>query len=230
MAKTSPGIAGKISGSVGGTQFRSTRYGNVLCETTIPVSRYTPPKQKTTQRFSNASRLWAKVRYEDVQQWNKLGDTFKKVDKLGNKYSQRGLDLFKQVNRQLVEINEPVILKAPKKVFPKDLIKPEFEIIKDGTLKDIRLHFNKPIHKDTKYIIFATPLMKYGRNSPKDSWFRTIAIIDSTFFSGYSLLNEYLTVFQFLMHDYYRISFRIKPVSKISGLTLPVLQIFSSSD
>jgi hypothetical protein len=225
MAKTGPGILGKISGSIGGTQFRQTRYGTVVCNTTNPVNRWSPSKQTSTIRFGNASQLWAKVKHSEVENWKSLADTCIKTDKLGNEFFMRGLDLFKQLNRQLVEINEPVIFTAPKKVFPKIIVSPEFEILGDKKLEDIRLFFKFPVHKDTKYIIFATPMLKSGINSPKPSWYRKIAVIDSAFLSGYSLLNEYLAVF-ITFGNTHRIGFKIKPVSIISGFTLPVIPVF----
>ncbi len=230
MAKASPGMAGKLSGSIGGTQFRQTRYGTVVCNTTIPVNRWSPSKQTSNIRFGNASRLWAKVKHSDVADWNKLADSFVKIDKLGNEYSMRGIDLFKQVNRELVEINEPIIFKTPKKVFPKTIITPKFEILGDKKLDDIRLFFKHPIHKDTKYVIFATPMLKPGINSPKPSWYRKFAVIDSTFISGYSLLNEYLEVFKHTVSNSQRIGFKIKPVSILSGFKLPYIPVFCCPD
>ena len=227
MAKARSGLLTKISGSVGATQFRQTRYGLVLCNTTIPVNRWSPAKESSNHRFGNTSRLWAKVKYQDVDNWNQLADTINKTDKLGNEYSPRANDVFKHVNRYLFEINEPVIFVAPKKVLPKLIESPEIDLKVSERLDDLCLFFKKPIHKDTKYIIYATHPVNNGRNSPKDSWFKKFAVIDSTFLSGYSLINEYLAVHQSNIYPYYRIFFRIKPVSRISGFTLPIIKVFA---
>jgi hypothetical protein len=73
-------------------------------------------------------------------------------------------------------------------------------------------------------------MLKHGRNSPKPSKFRIIAILDHTFLSGYSLLDEYLSVFQSNADNSNRIAFRIKPVSTISGLTASGLALLQAPD
>jgi hypothetical protein len=104
MAKARSGIFDKVSGTMGGTQIRQTRYGTVLGKRSVPVNRKTSPKQISNARFGDASRLWAEVIPSEVETWNKLADTLITNDKLGNTYSIRGVDLFKKINRSLVEI------------------------------------------------------------------------------------------------------------------------------
>ena len=230
MAKARSGIFDKISGSIGGNQFRQTRYGTVIGLNTIPVNRRTSPKQTSNARFSNTSRLWAQVKPSQVEAWNKLADTVIKTDKLGNTYSMRNIDLFKHINRTLLEIGEPVIFSAPKKVFPSQLLSPRFDIKASPELTDIRLYFKSRIPKNTKIIIYATPMIKFGRNSPPPSKFRIIAILDHTFLSGYSLLKEYLTIFQTNVENSNRIAFNIRPVSCISGFSAPDYSVLQAQD
>jgi hypothetical protein len=230
MAKARSGIFNKISGSMDGTHFRQTRYGIVMALNGVPVNRKTSPKLTSTTRFSNASRLWAKVKPADVVAWNRLADTFIKTDKLGNSFPMRGLDLFRQVNRTRLEINEPVSLSAPDKIFPKMILIPRFDVFASKKLIDIRLRFKSAIPENTKIIVYATPMLKFGRNSPKPSQFRTIAILDFTFLSGFSLINEYLSVFPTDSVKSFRIAFKIKPVSCISGLSAPEFAVLQAPD
>ena len=115
-------------------------------------------------------------------------------------------------------------------MFPKQLNNPRFDIIASPELSDIKISFRSGIQKNTKYIIFATPMLKEGRNIPQTSKYRIIAILDHTCLSGYSLLNEYKSVFQDTVNDTNRIAFRIKPVSTISGLNASDFAVLQAPD
>ena len=218
MAKTGKSILGSISGTIGGTQFRKTRHGQVMGMRGVPLIKRTPLKQLSTGKFGTVSKLWKEVTPPQVEAWNKLAETIVKTDKLGNSWSMRGIDLFKQINRTLMEIGEPVTLSAPKAIFPKPLLAPGFEIIASPLLQDIRLNFSSPIQENTKYIIFATPALRYGINSPNPSAYKIIALIDHTFLSGNSLINGNNAILQYMAGVSNRFAFRIKPVSVVSGL------------
>ena len=218
MAKIGKSILGKLSGSIGNTTIINSKYGTSLRQKTKPINRWSELKQNSKHNHFAATQLWSKITPYQHEVWLKLAETFVRIDKEGNEYAWRAYDLFRKINRNLIEINEPVTLDAPKKTYPKQFKSIDVEISASQKLENIRIFFKPAIPQNTKFIIYASPQMAYGRFSTKKSFYRKIAVIDSTFHSGYSILNEYMSAYKDSPYGTFKIAFRFRPVSKISGL------------
>ena len=220
-------IIDKISGSAGSDTFVNSTYGGPQLRRKVYHKDLFPSDAKaiSNKRCGNVTRLWAEVSPAQLLEWEKFAKTFKRINRVGVKLPVRPIDSFKQVNNNLVGINEPHLLSPPKKVYPKEFESIEVKIISRTTnndqlstnlLEDIRVFFKPSVHKDTKVVVYATGILKGGVNKPKDSKYRRIAIMDSAFISGISLLSSYLSVFQVDNKYPVKIAFRFKPVSRIS--------------
>ena len=129
----------------------------------------------------------------------------------------------RSINRTLVEIKEPFIFDPPKKVYPLQFKFFKVEITASDKLDDIRIFFKPNIPENVKVMVFASYQMKMGMNSTKKHFYRKIAVIDSTFKSGSSLLEHYMYAYQDYRFSTAKIAFRFVPVSKLSGLrSIPI--------
>ena len=80
-----------------------------------PVNTWSEAKYASNQRQATVSRLSAKFTWEQVLAWRQFATLFKKINKVGQEVPWRYLDLFRSINRTLVEIKEPFIFDPPKK-------------------------------------------------------------------------------------------------------------------
>ena len=248
MAKFNGSMLGKISGKTGGTQFYPSSQGNIMRISPIPVNVWTPARQRARLRMNKAVKSWALVSFEMADRWNAFASEFKHTDKVGKELIYKGREIFIMINSNRLEINEPIILEPPQKVYPENFTSINVNIIHNSLLNtqyplpdtqnvlpdtqysipdtnDIRLSFDPEIHKDTKFIIYATSDLRPGVNSIKPCWYKKIAVIDSTFLSGFSIVNEYKAVFKFLSLKSNRIAFFFRPVSAMSGFSLPGIEV-----
>ena len=99
---------------------------------------------------------------------------------------------------------------------------------------DIHLFFDPPLETDTRIVIFATIMLKLCNNRFQDGWFKKIGYIDSGFKSGDSIQKLYASIFgltqlpkltpTFTFSNPFKIAFRLKTVSAISGFTSPIIK------
>ena len=242
MAKFKSGILGNISGSMGAAEFVNSRYGQVLRSKTIPIKRNTVPGDFTKSKFRDVNKLWGKITIAQHKGWLEFAKSFTRIDKAGNEVPCRAIDVFKSVNRNLIEINEPVLFDAPKMIYPKALKTIDVEIIERTTnsphasggqittnyLDDIKLHFKPEIGKNVKYRVFATHMLRRTVYFVKPCWYRKIGVIDSNFISGSSILNEYNSIFKDIDIGTNRFGFLFIPTSTISGLTSTPIELLST--
>ena len=206
---------------MGGTTFVDSVYGPYMRPLTIPINTWSLGKQTSKQRHSNVNYLWWRLTPNQVKGWKDLASTMTRINKSKVEVKVRAYDLFKKVNRNLIEIGEPPIFDAPKKVYPKQFNYVDVDIYAVDKIDDLILNFKPAIHKDTKIIISASSSQNYGRNSPKKHIYKQIAVIDSNFKSGSSFLEAYLSVYKDNRKDTFKIAFSFRPVSRISGLSVP---------
>ena len=239
MAKFRSGILGKISGSIGATEFVNSRYGQVLRSKTIPIKYNSVSGDFSKTKFKDANYLWGNLTVAQHKAWVELANSLTRIDKAGNEVPCRAIDVFKSVARNLIEINEPVIFDAPKKVYPKTLDNIDVEVIVRTTnneqrsttsLEDIKLHFDPAIDKNVKYKIFATPMLRRTMYFVKPCWYRKIAVIDSGFQSGSSIFNEYNSIFKGIDLGTYKFGFLFIPTSTISGFTASPIEILTTNN
>ena len=219
MALFNKNILGEIRRSIGNITFINSRFGNYIRQKVRPFSRQTVSKKKSKDKYAYVRQLWAQLTPAQHQQWLKFAETFIRVDNDGNEFQKRAYDIFRTVNRNLIEINEPITMTPPPKVYPELIDSLIVKITASSTLEDIQVFINTSIPQNTKYIIFASPNMSLGRNSTKKHFYKEIAVIDSSFISGTSFLKEYISAGLNFMPPTFKIAFRYRAVSTISGLS-----------
>jgi hypothetical protein len=220
MAKFKTGIISNISGSTGGTSFSSSRYGNVMRLKPQPINTWSEIKQNAISKNVNVARLWAKCTPAQVEAWTEFAKDFKRIDRSKTEVACRPVDIFRKINRNRWEVNEPFIFNPPKKIYPNQFTSIDFEIIASDKIDDLKVYFKPKIEKGTKIMVFVSRMLKYGENSSKKSFYKKIGWIDSNFKSGDSILDKYLSVYKLNTRNTFKLAFKFKPVSIISGLSL----------
>ncbi len=127
-------------------------------------------------------------------------------------------------------IGEPIKLEPPSFDYPQYITNIKISYINKKGKQDIRLLFNPEINKDTRIILSATRPLNKGKRYIDNSQFRQIAIIGDEFKSGCSVLAQYLTVYNYLEEDFYKISFKYREVNRISGISNMERQIVMYKD
>ena len=219
MALIGNSILGEMGGSLGNTSIVKTRYSKYIKRKSRPTNRRTQRQKTSKNRYRSVYYMWAKLTPAQHQQWLKFASTFIHVDKEGNEFEKRAYDLFRTINRNLIEINEPTTLIPPKKVYPDPIESFSVKITASKELEDIKVFLDTPVPQNTKVIIYASPEMGLGQNSTKKSFYKKVKVIDSTFLSGTSILNEYLALNILCPPHTFKFAFKFRAVSTISGLS-----------
>jgi hypothetical protein len=135
-----------------------------------------------------------------------------------------GMVLFLSFNRNLQEAEEPYVRIAPSyPVFPPSLFDTSIEIQLEETAIDIIFYNNTQIDKDTKVIIYATPILTSGKIEINKRLYRKIGVIDSDFKKGDSICEFYFDVFNEIPEEGDEISFIFKSVNRNIGTVSPPL-------
>jgi hypothetical protein len=225
MAKFNSGIIGSISGSIGGTEFVKSNKGDYIRIKSNPVNTWTPARERVKHRMAKAVRAWSLITYEQSIAWADFAFGLTKTDKVGKIIPYSNRDIFIKVNCNLLEINMPVILSPPEKVYPQQIESVDAEIFSVNGIDDIKLSFNPQIHNSTKIIVYSTYPLKPGVFKVKPCWYKKIAVLDSSFISGSSIIKDYKTVFPHYSLKSARIGILFRPVSAISGFDKPSTEI-----
>ncbi|MCX6162082.1 MAG: hypothetical protein NTV87_12225, partial [Ignavibacteriae bacterium] len=137
-------------------------------------------------------------------------------------------------NINLREIGLPDIFDPPVNYSVQEYEEFELEISYDeNNYMDIRLFFDPPLKKNTVIEIFATMQLKLCSFSFKNSWFKKIGCINSSFKSGDSIQKLYATIFNLPTlkktgTGSFKIAFRLKTVSVISGFASSLIETSAS--
>lgn len=245
MTKFKPGIVTNLSGTMGGTSFVNNPYTPHLRLKTNPINRWSPAKETSKVHQSKVTRLWGSLTPKQVCGWKQLAAQLTRVNSAGAVVKVRANDLFKKLNRNLVEIKEQPILIAPEKHLPlqfasvttlitvTDMQTYQYGVFYDNnphTLEDIKVIFEPAIPEDNKVIVYASPMLKYGINSTKKHFYKIIAVIDSEFISGTSILPFYLKAYPNYLSGTFKIAFGFKHISRISGFPASTIQFIQIPD
>ena len=72
MAKFKTGILPNISGSMGGTSFSSTPYGNVMRLKPQPINTWSKIKQNAIGKNVSVAKIWAKCTPAQIEAWTEF--------------------------------------------------------------------------------------------------------------------------------------------------------------
>ena len=215
-------------GRLGANNISHNKYGPFMAMLPIPSQNRTEAQMNVNHRTGDLSHAWSvKLIDEQYEAWLQFAMQFKKTDSFGNIYTPAARDVFMSCNSNLRNVGLPVIFEAPHNIPPQSFSSFTIESSAENKLLKLNLFIEPEIQKDTRILIFATDHLKYSKRKFKNSWFRLIGYIDSTFKSGDSISSLYVTRFNNLspVRDT-KIAFRFRPVSVISGLALPHIETY----
>ena len=230
----------KAHGKLGGNKFSSNRYGPYSSLKPRTNYTYSVAQSRVTGQFGAVTRKWSQnLNQQQLDAWLKLSEKFKKTDSLGNVYVPPPRDIFMSCNINLREIGLPDILDPPENYSVQTYQDFKLEISYDAdNYMDIHLFFDPPLEPDTRIVIFATMILKLCNNSFQDRWFKKIGCVDSRFKSGDSIQKLYASIFPLTQRPKltptrtfslpFKIAFRLKTVSAISGFASPLIKTSAS--
>lgn len=218
MAKYKPSkLFEKLKGSIGDITFFDSKYGSQIRSKPIPKNKRTPAQRRVRNYQTKATQAWTLVNTQQVMTWKAFALRFPYKNNIGEKVYYTGRTMFIKCNRSLLEISQPIILDPPKNTKVQALNSIDVDILISGNYYDIKLLIKPALNKNTKLLVFATAFIKPGINTPKSNKYKEIAVLDSTFISGSSILDYYNKVFLYQNYNSFKIAFRFKAVSSISG-------------
>jgi hypothetical protein len=162
--------------------------------------------------------------------WSRLTSKITLSDKSDNKYHPAPRDIFTGFNSNLSEVGLPISFDPPEKFSVQSFKSFKVQIISDNDNSDILLFFKPAIAKDTRIMIFATKDLRNSINFYRQSRFKLIGFIDSSFKSGDSILSLYRSIpnFNYKFYDNFKIAFHFKPVSCSSGYSKDLFESSAS--
>ncbi len=212
-----------LTGKQGGTVFSSNQYGPYTCDRRIPVDPKTTQQQNVRAGTAAIARHWAKLTPVQRQNWCSMADNYI-FEKKGKRYVLPGFYFFMKMNRNLYEVNEPILENFHPDRFSQPQIFTSFKVrlIDTPTDKDLQLIIYPPINSTTKIKLSATMPLKvtelYGTHKT-----RKIAVLDSSFVSGSSIKDYYLNKYPTLPESNSKAFFDIKSTNINSGIsTTPI--------
>ncbi len=215
-------------GKIGGIVFSENRYGPYTTLRSMPVRRESPALSRVRSTMSALSQIWSyKLSDEQYAAWTKYAEKFKSKDTSGNTYNPAPRDIFTNHNFNLKSIGLPVNLDPPKNKSVQNIGQFKFTAFAENrNLEYIDFFFKPELDGDTRILIFATNFLKNSIFYFKDTWFRQIGYIDSSFKSGDSILKLYNSVFltNTITPSNFKIAFRFKVISAISGISTPIIE------
>ena len=216
----------RLSGKVGNLNFADTKMGPVMRSKRRYHRPDTDAVKASNKKLGAAQNSWSNIPDRVKRLWNEFGKQFMHINKLGYSWHFTGQEIIIRVNRNLLEIDEPILISPPENisVFTYDSI--SLQVIKDGYyVKDIILNtVPERCPDDVKVIIYATDMLKKGTLYVNPNKYRKIGYIDSSFVSGSSILSMYRTVFLSHIMLSFKLAFILKPVNRLTGLNAEPLE------
>lgn len=154
-------------GKLGGQVYSKNRGGSYVRNNAIPVNPQTPFQQASRAILTQLSQQWSTLSQERIRAWNAATDKFKRNNIFGDAKKLSGKNLFTSLNKNLIEVNEDVLLDPPS---PEDIVVPVKVTVgiewDDGTLN----FFVQPESASSvEYLtIRATPVVSAGTSFIKN--------------------------------------------------------------
>lgn len=212
-----PNKAGKVGGSV----FAKGRYGPYEKIKTNPVQPRTPYQRDVRTKQMSVSLLWDTLSSAQKAVWDNTPVVFGLKTK-GNRGFMTGYMLFMQINRNLLDIGEAMITDCPQHlVTPEILASFSAEIKTTPGSEDIKLNFSPVLTAGNKLVISATPVLKSDSQNG-NKFLRIIAVKDSTFLTGGSVMSDYIARFKAMPETGRAVLFSVKCIDTATGQTGPV--------
>lgn len=213
------GTVNGVSGKLGDEVHSHTRNRKYAKKATTKEFIKTEGRARTMDSFAVRISGWNKLTDSQIDVWEDRARALR-LRSIGQRtIIQTGRELHNYINLNLHEIGEPPRIYAPNFDYPQYILNMTAQFIKESEPPDIRLDFKTEIQENTRIIIYATHSLKRGQRQVENSWYKKIGVIGSEFKSGDSILARYLRVFDTILPEMYKISFKYREVHKISGIS-----------
>ncbi len=208
-----PGLSGKVAGSV----FQRNKYGRFVRNKTIPTNPQTVSQQEVRLNVSDLSKTWGTLTEAQRQNWIAEAQNYP-LTKKGRTYTLAGYMYFMMLNRNLQEIDQPVITDCPPIGKPQKFDFFSVNITTTPGTEDIKLFISAPVDAGTKIKLYSTRHIKPGVYNFSRK-LNKIGVIDSTFITGGSIKSLYLAKYGTLPGTGDKVYFAIQPTLVDSGAT-----------
>lgn len=216
MAKIKLGpFMSDIRNRIGGVVFSKNSAGNYIRRGVTPVNPQSVAQQLVRQFLTQVAQSWRGLTEDQRKNWNEVTDSFKKTDIFGNSLAPTGFNLFTRLNRNLLEIGEPVITDAPLPVAVQGFL--SLDLAANTTGATLQAAFTPAIDAFTKVIVFATAPQSAGVSFVKAE-FRKIKVLSTADASPDGLEAEYITKFGALPPIGAKVFIQFRPVNIATGL------------
>ena len=208
-----------LSGKQGNIVFSSNQYGPYSADKSIPFNPNTEAQQKVRSGTAGISRIWSTLTSVQRQQWCERSKKFA-FSKKGIQYYLPGFYFFMKLNRNLYEINEPIMRDCPSflNYEPQDFSSFEVRMVDTHSGKDLLLFLFPAINNNTKIKLFASKDVKTSEMYGTHRLYK-IAVLDSTFVSGSSIKDYYTEKYVNLPASNGKAFFDIRSTNINSGFT-----------
>ena len=208
-----------LSGKEGNTIFSSNKYGPYSCERKIPLDPMSPAQLNVRWGTSSIAGSWATLSQQQRNNWNSQANDFP-FTKKGLHYFLSGFMFFMKLNRNLYEVNEPLMKDLPPLTnqIPQSFKNFYVEIVNTPSGPDLLLYFKPVIKTTAKIILTATKPVSVAEKYGARKLYK-FAVIDSSFISGSSIKDYYLKKYFTLPNIYQKVYIDLKSIDIRTGFS-----------
>ena len=181
-----------LSGKQGNIVFSSNQYGPYTADKSLPFNPNTEAQQKVRSGTASIARIWSTLTSAQRQNWCDRSKNFAFYKK-GIQYFLPGFYFFMKLNRNLYEVNEPIMRDCPsfQNYIPQEFSNFQIKMVDTPAGKDLLLFIFPTINSNTKIKLFASKDVKTSEMYGTHRLYK-IAILDSNFVSGSSIKDYYI--------------------------------------
>jgi hypothetical protein len=210
-------------GKVGGSVFQKGRFGNMERVLVTPRNPKTPYQLDVRSKLTSLSKIWGGMLTAAQRAvWTQRALTYPYVHK-GKTITLTGFLMFMRLNRNFQEIGQPILDDCPQNLtsvlVPFDTISVEAKSTPGS--EDIKLDFSPAIDADKIVMLYATTIVKSG-TKVKESAYRKIGTLDSTFLTGSTIQDLYVAKFNEKLQTGSMAAFKTVEIDKNIGVVVGV--------
>lgn len=215
---------GEIRKSAGGTTYSKGHYGNFFKNKTSPTNPNTDYQIDVRNALRLLSKAFSVLSDNAINAWNALGAQMNRTNSLGQSYTLTGINVYNELNGNLLNAGEAKIDVAPSKSLDNVPAIDNFVIDAVATpgTEDLTVNFATPIAADEKMIIESTGIIPNGVRYFKN--FKQFAILDNAKVTGDSIETEFIARFGAIPTLGEKAVFRAKLINTATGFSGPVSQ------
>lgn len=210
-----------MKGSILGTTYQRNRYGLIRRAKPNPTNPQTTRQQERRSLFGALSAGWRTLTDAQRDGWRALAETTDLIPIFGDPKPQTGNTLYVALNSNLQLIGEATIDDAPGAYPVGIIVSADITVldVSDQNFEiDVEYTGGHSVPASNKLIIYATPGLSAGINSPGQSKYRVIKhVAAATDTSALDIAANYMDVFAFPSAGQ-RVFIRVACISTVSGV------------